>query len=235
MSKPLRLHYIRHVCFEGPANIASWAKLRGHTIRGTHLDQSESFPDLDSFDWLVIMGGPMSVNQEEEYSWLVPEKQFVLQAIDSGKTVLGICLGAQLIANVLGGVVYPGPHKEIGWFPIELTTQGLRYQLFPPEREQFMAFHWHGETFTTPSGACILASSNACAHQVFMYEQRVLGLQCHLESTPASVQALLENCQDELLPGPYTQSPTEIQGNPNYFNQLQQTLFYVLDCMTQIS
>lgn len=230
-----RLHYLRHVPFEGPGNIAKWAESRGYSLTGTHLDQNDPLPGLDSFDWLVVLGGPMNVAQEADYPWLVAEKAFILSAIDRGKTVLGVCLGAQLIASVLGGVVYPGPAKEIGWFPIELTVKGLQYQLFPPGRDQFMVFHWHGDTFTIPSGAWALASSNACAHQGFIYHPRVLGLQCHLESTQESIQALLNHCADELVPGTYIQSATAIQAQCQYLLELEQTLFYVLDRFAELS
>ncbi|AFY59454.1 type 1 glutamine amidotransferase [Synechococcus sp. PCC 6312] len=235
MSNPLRLHYIRHVPFEGPGNIAKWAESRGYSLTGTHLDQNDPFPGLDSFDWLVVMGGPMNVDQEADYPWLAAEKLLILEAINTGKTVLGVCLGAQLIASVLGGVVYPGPEKEIGWFPIELTTKGLQSQLFPPGPDQFMVFHWHGDTFTIPSGAWALGSSHACAQQGFLYDQRVLGLQCHLESTPESIQALLDHCADELVPGQYIQSAETIQAQFNYLPELEKTLFYVLDRLHELS
>lgn len=230
-----RLHYLRHVPFEGLGNIAKWATSRGYSLSGTHLDEMEPLPDLDSFDWLVVMGGPMNVDQEAEYPWLAAEKALILNAIDQCKTVLGVCLGAQLIASVLGGVVYPGPAKEIGWFPIELTVKGLQYQLFPPGQDQFMVFHWHGDTFTIPSGAWALASSNGCAHQGFIYDHRVLGLQCHLESTQESIQSLLTHCADELVPGTYIQSAEVIQAQNNYLPELEQTLFYVLDRFAEIS
>lgn len=230
-----RIHYIRHVPFEGPGNIAKWSKARGHSLMGTHLDEQQPFPDLDSFDWLVVMGGPMNVDQEADYPWLAAEKAFILSAINACKTVVGVCLGAQLIASVLGGVVYPGPAKEIGWFPIELTVKGLQYQLFPPGQDQFMVFHWHGDTFTIPSGAWALASSNGCAHQGFIYDHRVLGLQCHLESTPESIQALLDHCAAELVPGQYIQSAETIQAQFHYLPELEAMLFYVLDRFAEIS
>ncbi len=230
-----KLHYVRHVAFEGLGNIQKWAEERGFEITGTHLDQGEPFPDLTSFDLLVVMGGPMGVNDEDKYPWLVQEKAFILETINACKTVVGVCLGAQLIASVLGGVVYPGPEKEIGWFPIELTVKGGQYEIFPPTSDQFMAFHWHGDTFTIPSGAWVLASSNACPHQAFLYDHRVLGLQCHLESTPGSVQALLSNCADELVTGPYIQTAETIMAHPDYFKELEFTLFFVLDRLLDIA
>jgi len=114
----MRAHYLQHVPFEGLASIGRWLDAAGYEISATRLFDPEKLPSLDNIDLLVIMGGPMSVNDEKAFPWLAAEKQFVRDAIDSGKAVLGICLGAQLIASALGARVYPNAVKEIGWFPI---------------------------------------------------------------------------------------------------------------------
>ena len=154
---------------------------------------------------MVALGGPMSVNHETQLPWLKAEKQFLKTAIEHGVPVLGVCLGAQLIASSLGARVYPNSQKEIGWFPIHAT------RLLPPE---LRVFHWHGETFDLPRGATLLASSPACRHQAFQLGSSVLGLQFHLETTPAAARALVEHCRDELVPGQYVQSDSEILGEP---------------------
>lgn len=119
----MRIHYIQHVHFETPANIYRWADYKS-TRWGTKLFLNDPFPDIGSFDLLVILGGPMGVYDEDEYPWLKDEKKFIERSIKSGKKILGICLGAQLIADVLGGKVYKNRYKEIGWFDVQLTSEG---------------------------------------------------------------------------------------------------------------
>ena len=121
----MRLHFIQHVPFEGIANIQGWAENQGCRISGTHLYRLEKLPGLDELDWLVVMGGPMNIYEDNEYPWLSAEKKFIGAAIEKGKIVLGICLGAQLIADVLGGQVVRNRYKEIGWFPVSLGAEGL--------------------------------------------------------------------------------------------------------------
>ena len=128
--------------------------------------------------------------------------------IDAGKSVLGICLGAQLIADVLDARVYPGPQKEIGWFPIR-RAEGAP-DIIP---EKLTVFHWHGDTFEIPAGATRIASSAACINQGFVYNDRVVALQFHLETTPESMEALIENCANELTDAPFIQTAEQMRGN----------------------
>jgi GMP synthase (glutamine-hydrolysing) len=191
--------------------LGEWAHEQGHTLTATRLYLGEPLPDVTALDWLVVMGGPMSSYDEDKYTWLAPEKRCIEQAIRHGKTVIGICLGAQLLANVLGARVYPHTHKEIGWFPIELTEAGQQSPLFGFLPRQFAVFHWHGDTFDMPQGASHLAFSQACPHQLFVYEQRVVGLQFHMEMTQAGIEAIMEHCADELVAAPTIQQPDTIR------------------------
>ncbi|MFZ3157950.1 MAG: gamma-glutamyl-gamma-aminobutyrate hydrolase family protein, partial [Smithella sp.] len=178
----MRAHYLQHVEFEGLGSIASWLEADGYEITNTRLFESAKFPNLKEIDLLVVMGGPMSVNDEDDFPWLVSEKQFIREAINSGKPVLGICLGAQLIASAAGAKVYSNPVKEIGWFPIYgISSQDVSIFSFPPSVK---VFHWHGETFDLPSGAIRLAKSDGCENQAFQIGKPVIGLQFHLETTP---------------------------------------------------
>lgn len=228
----MKIHTLQHVPFEGPANFAQWFSRRGHTMDSTLLyERSAPLPDLDTFDFLLIMGGPMSVNDEAQFPWLVDEKRFVEKAINAGKTVVGVCLGAQLIANVLGSKVYRNREKEIGWFPVRLTDEGLKSRSFKGFTREFTAFHWHGETFDLPSGAALLAESGACMNQAFEYDGRVVGLQFHLETTEASAGKLIENCGDEIGPSPFIQGADEMMGKRERFVQLSQSLDMFLENM----
>jgi GMP synthase (glutamine-hydrolysing) len=201
----MRIHYLQHVPFEGLGYIAGWAEKTGHPVSRTRLFEGENPPDQDVFEMLVVMGGPMGVDDVSQYAWLTPEKRFIEQAIHAGKKVLGICLGAQLIAQVLGARVYKNKEKEIGWYPVTATEAAGRSAMGMIFPETFHAFHWHGDTFDLPSGAVHLAQSEACRHQAFSYGDNTLGLQFHLESTRESINLLVENCGDELIPGKYIQ------------------------------
>ena len=199
----MRAHYLQHVPYEGLGSIAPWLKSAGYQITATKFYESTSLPSLEKFDLLIILGGPMSVNDDDRFPWLRTEKQFIRQSIESGKAVLGICLGAQLIASALGESVYPNRRKEIGWFPIEgIPSQQKTTFRFAPSVE---VFHWHGDTFDLPEGAVLLARSEACENQAFQLGQNVIGLQFHLETTPESVQALVTHCREELSPLKFVQ------------------------------
>jgi len=215
----MRIHFLQHVPFEDLASMESWAVSRGHAISRTRLFSDEELADLSSFDWLIIMGGPMNIYQEEIYAWLAKEKEYIRQAISGGKIVLGVCLGAQLISDVLGGRVTKNRHKEIGWFPVQLTKEGRDSPIFSSLPDSFGALHWHGDTFSIPPGASRMAESDACSNQAFVLG-RAIGLQFHLESNTASIRRLLENCADELTEGPYVQSPEDLAACRDGFDQV---------------
>jgi GMP synthase-like glutamine amidotransferase len=204
----MRAHYVQHVPFEGLGSIESCLKAGGYDITQTRWFESVELPAPDELDLLVVMGGPMSVNDQAAYPWLAQETQFVRGAIEAGKSVLGVCLGAQLIASSLGARVYPNRHKEIGWFPVHGIPQtDDSIFRFPAALE---VFHWHGETFDLPPGAVRLASSEACENQAFQIGASVIGLQFHLESTPQSAREIVSNCRDELVPSRYVQTEEEL-------------------------
>ncbi len=216
----MKLHWLQHVPFEGLGIIEDWAKAQHMEISCTRLFAGELPPTLESFDWLVIMGGPMGIYEHDEHPWLVAEKKCIKATLAAGKTVLGICLGAQLIADALGAKVYPSSQKEIGWFPI----QGI-HPLLP---KMLTAFHWHGDTFEIPQGATRLASSAAYKNQGFVYNDRVVALQFHLETTPASMEALIENCGNELINAPSIQTAREIRTAPQ-FEEINAAMMGLLD------
>ncbi len=227
-----RLHYIQHVPFETPGAILDWARSRGFEISHTRVFLDEPFPSASDFDFLVLMGGPMSVHDESQYPWLSEEKNFLKNILGEDEDrikILGICLGAQLLAETLGGEVYPNRYKEIGWFPIELTQSGRAHPLFREWPRSFNVFHWHGETFSLPQGALHLAFSEACKNQAFLYEDRILALQFHLEVTPEIVSELLEKSASDLVPGPYVQGAEEIKGQPELYEFCHERLFRLLD------
>lgn len=226
----MRIHCLQHVPFEGPAAIADWSATRGHQIALTRLYAGERLPAVEDFDWLLIMGGPMNIYQEEQYPWLVAEKACIDEALAAGKTLLGICLGAQLLADRLGSKVYAGAEREIGWWPLSLTEAGRASKLFGEQDRGLPAYHWHGDTFDLPAGAVCLASSSACVQQAFLYNQRVLGLQFHFEVTAESMGRLIDQCGEEILPGSYVQSAEQMLATPQAtFDRLHESLYRLLD------
>ena len=226
----MRMAVLQHVEFEGPAAVADWAVGRGVPLRLFHLHRDTPLPSLSDFDMLTVMGGPMSANDEAQLGWLRPEIGLVRQAIAADKIVLGICLGAQIIAKALGARVYPGSAKEIGWFPVERTAGS--HPLFDGLPDSFTPFHWHGETFDLPHGAKLLAKSEITETQAFAVGQRVLALQFHMEATAESVRALLKGAAHEIGHGVFEQQPDAILASLNQCASLRPLLDTVLDRLT---
>jgi len=216
----MRLHYLQHVPFENPGSILLWAQENGHVITNTQLYNDNPLPEQQDFDWLVVMGGPMNIYEEEKYPWLVTEKAFIREAVTAGKVIIGLCLGGQLIADVIGGKVTQNPYKEIGWFPIQLSEEvrtSPLFSFFPP---QPVVFQWHGDTFSIlPAEAQCIAESEACKHQAFIYKKKVFGFQYHLENTSVIIADLVENCRAEMVPDVYVQTPEELLAHPEYIKQ----------------
>ena len=206
----MRAHYLQHVPFEGLGSIESWLRSARYEITRTPFFESTDLPAARKVDFVIVMGGPMSVNDDTRHPWLVDEKRFIRDCIQTGKPVLGVCLGAQLIASAMDAEVSPNPAKEIGWFPVEAAASDNEFGL----PSSMTVLHWHGETFDLPDGARLLARSEACENQAFQFGDRVLGLQFHLETTPDAARQLVEHCRGELMPSKYVQSEEEILAAP---------------------
>lgn len=200
---------LQHHPIEGPGSLTSWLDRCTTSYQIVKLYDKGQCPPSDAVDLLIILGGPMSVNDEEKFPWLQGEKSFIRQVIDRNRPVLGICLGSQLIASALGAKVKANRDKEIGWLPIE----GLPANA-PLALPSTTVFHWHGDTFELPDDAILLARSEACAHQAFLYKEKVLALQFHLETTPELVKLFIETGRDELVAAPFIQTSQEILHAP---------------------
>ncbi len=222
-----RAHFFQHVHFETPAGIGTWLSARQFSISSTAFHEHWTAPDLNNTDLLIIMGGPMGVYDYDSCPYLHAEKQFISQAIDSGMHVLGICLGAQLIADVLGSRVIKNKQKEIGWFPIEKINDHPAVSHLP---EKFHAFSWHGDTFGLPDGAVHLFKSEATANQGFIYNDRVLALQFHLEADTDQVGKLVKNCGNELTEAPFIHNAERLMSDTEKFTEeSNRLLFSMLD------
>jgi GMP synthase-like glutamine amidotransferase len=226
----MRIHALQHVDFEGLGHIGEWVAARGHALTLTRQYAGDPLPRPDDFDRLVIMGGPMNIYEDDRYPWLAGERALIREAVTAGKSAVGICLGAQLLADALGSPVFAGPNKEIGWWPIQLTEEGKRPGLLNGLPDAPVVFHWHGDTFNIPKGAVHLATSEGCPSQAFVYDNRILGLQFHLESTPETVEAILAHCGDELVSGRYIQTETQIRAaGPTHFPTINRLIETLLD------
>lgn len=230
----MKIHCLQHLKNETLGNIGTWIARKGHKLTKTLPYEDSLFPDPEEFDLLLIMGGTMSVYQEEEYSWLKTEKEFVGKVIETGKPLLGSCFGAQMIADVLGGKVTKNPYKEIGWHTVrsvevksqnDIRSSELPSCMFP----EFTGFMWHGDTFEIPTGAMRLFESEACPNQGFIYNGNVLGLQFHPEVDRQWVRNLTKVSGHELVSGKYIQSEKEIYSQESCFENSMNLAFSLMD------
>jgi len=227
----MRVHYLQHVPFEGLGYIETALHDAGHHISATRFfEAGYRLPDIDKIDALIIMGGPMGVYDEHIYPWLLEEKAFIETCIQSGKRVLGICLGAQLTAVCLGGEVHRAPNIEIGWFPVIPTEacQSLPW-LFDLFKNNPTVFHWHGDQFGIPDGSIDLLSSAANNSQAFYYSSTIIGLQFHLEVTQQTLQEMVKHGAHELTNAPYIQTVTKINAQTSLIKECNRIMQAILD------
>jgi len=225
----LRIHYFQHVAFESLGSIEEWISLSGHSLTSTRFFERAKLPEIADIDWLIVMGGGMSVHDEEQFPWLADEKEFIRQAIGAGKIVTGICLGSQLVSEALGARVYQNKDKEIGWFDIELTCFAKSNNLFFDMEDRTKVFHWHGDTFDLPENAIHLAFSRGTRNQAYIYNRKVLAMQFHLEPTLDSLQQMIDHGRDELSKGKYIQTEKEILTNKQLIESNKKVLFKLLE------
>lgn len=229
----MRIHWIQHVSFEKLGNIEEWINNNNHQLSCTKQFKGDTLPKMEDFDFLIVMGGPMGVYDTDKYNWLKEELLFIKTAIDSNKVVLGICLGSQFIAAAMGAKVFSAPIKEIGWFPIQIKSDPehspLSFENFTPT-----VFHWHGDTFDLPYNAKLIASTNEVAHQAFSINNKVIGLQFHLEQTKDTIKEMITHCNEELLEkGLKIQTENQIKNEITYFESNRKAMFGVLDYLSK--
>lgn len=205
-----RLQCFQHVPFEDLSNIEIWAKEKGYQISYTRLYAGETPPKPLAYDFLAIMGGPMNIYEEHLYPWLSIEKKAIEESLSENKNILGVCLGAQLIADVLGAKVSKNKEREIGWFELSLTEEGRSSNIFSPLGSSFLGFHWHGDTFSIPKSATHIAYSKACENQAFVYNGNVVGIQFHFDYSYEALEKMLKHCRNELSSGAFVQEENEI-------------------------
>lgn len=227
----MKVLIIQHAAFESPGYFLDVFKAYDADIQ--FLNQFEKRTSHDpGFDLLLVMGGPMNIYEEDSYPWLKEEKILIKDAISNNKVVIGVCLGAQLIANALGKKVYRNLTREIGWFPVQKTDDGILK--FLPDFAT--VFHWHGETYDLPENCISFYRSDVTINQAFLYDNRVLALQFHLEMLPEGGRLLCENCSDELDGTDYVMNPAEIdEGFERYSYSNQKMLKNLINWILEIN
>lgn len=197
---------IQHAEHIEPGYIVDWLKTRGHRYTTQEAWLTNEWPAISEFDALIIMGGPMSVYEEEKYPFLKEEKRFINEFISSKKQVFGICLGHQLVAEILGGKVQKG-NKEIGWHEVTLTSTLPSIDVLPTSLK---VFQWHGDVATLPPGATSIGASKANQIQGLSLKN-VLSLQFHPEVAKSNIEAMIANDREDLVNGgPFVQSEAEL-------------------------
>jgi GMP synthase-like glutamine amidotransferase len=192
-------------------NISLWAAANGHQVNQVYICNNEALPSLDSFDWLMVMGGSQNAWDEQANLWLRPEKAFVAEAVAKNKLFLGICFGAQLLAEALGGKIFPNGHKEIGWHEVMLNPAGRESFLFQNVPPSFVTFHWHSDHFSLPGSCTRLASSPPTENQAFVCGERpAVGLQFHPEYTRDMVRYYAAEHSQDWVPEKYVHSREEV-------------------------
>lgn len=227
----MRIVILQHVAFEGPGAIEPLLRAAGHQLTTVRLDLGDALPELAAFDGLVVMGGPMGVADVDRYPWLESELALLRVATAAGKQILGICLGAQLIAVALGAAVTRNRWREIGWFPIERAPEAAANPLVALFPAKLTVFHWHGDTFALPFGCARLGSSAACAEQGFVRGNQIVGLQFHLEMTPETARTLCAQGGDELDGSRFVQTAAAMLDGPDRYTPCHAVLTALLDSL----
>jgi len=208
----MRIQLIEHDPHDfSRTNISLWVANKGCRVNQIYVCNNEDLPPIDSFDWLMVMGGSQHAWDVEGNAWLQKEKEFVNKSLTAGKIVLGICFGAQLLAQALGGRLFPNFHREIGWHEVALNRQGQESFLFQGIPPSFVTFHWHSDHFSLPQSCTRLAGSQATENQAFVDEKRPLvGLQFHPEYSRRMVAYYAREYSQDWTSNDYVSTKDEV-------------------------
>jgi len=221
----MKILCITHADFESPGIIESWALSKKYHFEIQRPYRGERLSSVNSFDFLIIMGGPQSPLHMNESPYLISEIDLIKNAIAQNKKIIGFCLGAQLIGEALGAKTERSPEKEVGVYPITLTEEGKKDYLFTGVPSQFPVIHWHNDMPGLTPNTVVLASSPGCPRQIVKYKKNIYGFQCHLEITHAGIETMIEAVPGDLKPSLFTQTKEELLGNDyETINHLMRTL-----------
>jgi len=229
VNKMKRIHILQHEPYETSGCIEDWIKDKNYIYSVTEFYEGKKCPDVSDFDWLVIMGGSMSVHDTDAFPWLVEEKKLIQQAVNSQKIIIGVCLGSQLLAEVLGSRVYRNNVKEIGWYPVTRKNPENKSSPVNKFKQSETVFHWHGDTFDIPEGASHEFTSDACKNQCFIFGERIVGLQFHIEVTDKLLEGMIRNGAGEIIHGQYIQNNEQLRSGSIYIKRNNELMYSVLD------
>ncbi len=230
----MNIHFVVHELFEAPGAYETWAQSQGHRISYSRVYEHQPLPaSADGIDLLVVLGGPQSpatTKEECPHFDAAAERELIAQCVAARKAVVGVCLGSQLIGEALGAAYATSPEKEIGKFPITLTPAGKANSKLAHFGDVLEVGHWHNDMPGLTPDAQVLAYSEGCPRQIVEYSPLVYGFQCHMEFTPAVVEALIAASEKELATlteHRFVQQPDALRANT--YDAMNQALFVFLD------
>ena len=206
----MKILFVTHASFEQPGSIESWAKKHNHETQEVKPYNGEKLPAIDEYDMLVVMGGPQSPIEIDKSPYLKDEIDLIKQALKQKKRMVGVCLGAQLIAEALGAKTERSPNKEIGMYPVELLGDAAIDPVFSDFPAKFDVMHWHSDMPGIVDGINLLAKSEGCPRQIFRFGDRVYGFQCHFELTKELVEGMVKHCGSDMMAGKYVMTPDQL-------------------------
>jgi len=229
----MKILIVTHASFEKPGSIESWAKRHDYAVQEVKPYAGEKLPAINDYDMLIVMGGPQSPVEMHESPYLADEIEFVRQALRQNKRILGVCLGAQLIAEALGARTERSPNKEIGMYPVSLLMAAATDPVFGSFPASFDVMHWHSDMPGIADGMEILAKSEGCPRQVYRYGDKVYGFQCHFELTRELVDEMLKHCEGDLKVGKYVMTPDQLRSLD--YKQINAQMDKVLDYLASVN
>lgn len=228
----MKMLIITHASFEKPGSILTWAEKHNHTINEVKPYLGEMIPDVSSYDFIVVMGGPQSPLEIDKAPYLLDEITAIKEAIKLNKRLVGVCLGAQLIGEALGAKTERSPNREIGCYPLEMLEAANNDPVFGTMPKLLDVMHWHSDMPGIAEGATLIAKSAGCPRQIYRYGDRIYGFQCHFELTKTLVTSMIESCPDDLKPAQYVMTKEQLM-NINYA-EINARMDSVLDYLAQV-
>lgn len=229
----MNILFITHASFEKAGSIELWAKKNNHITREVKPYAGETLPAIDDYDMLIVMGGPQSPIKIEKSPYLKDEIELIKQALNKKKKIIGVCLGAQLIAEALGAKTERSPNKEIGMYPVELIGDVGNDPVFKNFPSKFDVMHWHSDMPGLIDDIELLAKSEGCPRQIFRFGDRVYGFQCHFELTKELVENMVEHCGGDLKAGKYVMTSQELMSLD--YSKINAQMDEVLDYLASVS
>jgi GMP synthase (glutamine-hydrolysing) len=231
----VKILFVMHADFEKPGYIEEWARRKGHLTRTVRPYKGENLSDIHDFNFLVVMGGPQSPLAMSDAPYLADEIELIKRAIINHKRIIGVCLGAQLIAEALGAKTERSPNREIGMYPVELLDAAKLDPVFQQFPQKFNVMHWHSDMPGLAEGAVLLAKSEGCPRQVFRYGDRIYGFQCHFEMTLELISGMIGNCPGDLTEETYIKTADELmQSDCNLMNEMMSSVLNYLESLPEI-